>query len=291
MAEENNGVVMYKYLDSAGLSKVWGKIKDNFSTKQELADVNTQIDEIKNSITDSLISSVDDLTIKAEANGKIGTSIGLDLDTAKQHINLVALGVNATDENRILSTIDYSKFVLKDSFLETVEIVVISDATEGREPGTYLKFSFNTESGKNEIYVNVSEFVNLYEGDSYIEVVDNKTITLKYTELVNDLKGTFATLEAMSELDARIQSNLSSINALIEQITGKASQAELDALTVRVGAAETDIDSLEQRIVGLENAMGPDGELVTISINQVTDFGPMTDEDINNACGGTSVNE
>lgn len=353
MADETK--IIYKYLDKEGLSSVWSKIKENFATTIEIDNLNENLtdslndiwlkfNEIEGLIGDSAVNSVDDLTIEAN-NGKISTALGLNLNTVAGTIELIATGKSATDENKVLSAFSYAPFV-KDGILESVQLVEVAETPEGstQAPGTYLKFTFNTDSGKDVIYVNVSDLLNVYEGSKYISIVDNKTIELNYVQLESDLKGTFVTVEnfntAISNLNEKIATNLSSIEALqsklgivetqslsnkdaidahklsiealqkkdvdhennmltldekissnltaiqqlAERLGLKADQTSLDALDVRVTTAESDIDSLEDRLANLEGAVGPDGELVTISITQVTDFDRISDSEIGDIC-------
>lgn len=358
MADET--VTIYKYLDKAGLSAVWEKIKTNFASKAELASVqnefdadiadintdiagiNTELNGIKESISSSVINSADEFTIQSNSDNKFGTAIALNIDTESQTVQLIATGKNATDDNKVLSAISYKQFV-KDGILNSVELVVIEESTAEREAGTYLKFTFNTDAGKDNIYVNVSELINVYVGEGYI-VVNNDVISLDYTKLTTDLEGVFVKLDdfnqtvtslnetiagnasaiealqaklgqveskvadntsAIEALQAEVNSvkqsneetntyvaslnetisqNSSQISLLWEKLGDAATKEELAAVEERISTNETDINALENRLASLEGAVNPDGDLVTISINQVTDFAPMTEADITEVC-------
>lgn len=378
MAEENNAIIS-KYLDRAGLSVLWDKIKLNFASKAELStlqnehdsdladinaelsDINTELDGLKSSVAETVVKAVDNVTLKSE-EGKISTALGLDIDSESKMIRLIATGSSVTDETKVISSIPYSQFV-KDGILSNVELVIIEEAPEGenqtQEPGTYLKFTFNTDSGKDAIYVNVSDMIDVYTGEGYI-VVDGDKISLNYVSLKNDLteelSSTFVKLEdynsdkeninetinnnstKIAELLDRlgvvenivadhtqsiegIQANIEAIQSDIENLTEKngqlslglaglnetieqnsaqisqlwtqlglkVSQEDFNKLSEKVTVNETSIDELESRIAGLEGAMNPDGELVTISIQQVVDFKPLTTEDINEVCSDVNA--
>lgn len=258
----DNTVTIYKYLDKVGLSTVWEKIKTNFASKAELnsvqneldadiadinadiAGINSSIDEVKESVKVSAINSVDDLTIQANTDNKLSTALKLDIDTETQNILLVANGKNATDENKILSSISYKQFV-KDGILDSVEMVIIEESnnTSGQEPGTYLKFTFNTDAGKDTIYVNVTDLVNVYKGEGYI-IVQDETISLDYakvvTDITNDLKATFVTLDDYN-------ANNTSLNELISTNT-----ASISELKEKLGVVETTVADHTAQITTLQ---------------------------------------
>lgn len=345
MSGENTSI--YKYLDRAGLEKVWSKIKENFSTKNELNSINDslsqdlgeirgEVDEIKSTLGNSAVSSVDGITIVDNGSGKISTSLGLELNEVAKTIDLVALGNSADENNRLLSSISYSSFV-KDGILKSVQLVVVEEPKEGEilahEPGTYLKFTFNTDASTEDIYVNVSDLVNVYEGSEYITIKDNKTIELNHVILVDSLKGTFISVEdfnteisslnelvesnknlldtlknrldstdevvltnksnieglqeqydslseLVSSIDESITTNKSNIESLLEVLTTKANQEDLNALDSRVSSNEEKIQHLEEQIANL----GGDSSELTISIEQVTDFEPLNENDIDSIC-------
>lgn len=267
----DNTVTIYKYLDKVGLSTVWEKIKTNFASKAELnsvqneldadiadinadiADINSSIDEVKESVKVSAINSVDDLTIQANTDNKLSTALKLDIDTETQNILLVANGKNATDENKILSSISYKQFV-KDGILDSVEMVIIEESsnTSGQEPGTYLKFTFNTDAGKDTIYVNVSDLVNVYKGEGYI-IVQDETISLDYakvvTDITNDLKATFVTLDDYNANNISLNELISTNTASISELKEK-----LGVVETTVADHTTQIDTLQEEVEKVKTA-------------------------------------
>lgn len=63
-----------------------------------------------------------------------------------------------------------------DTFLDSAEIVV---NPEGQPKGTYLVLTFNTASGKEPIYINLSQLIDIYTaGNAAIRVSANKKISL-----------------------------------------------------------------------------------------------------------------
>lgn len=84
-------------------------------------------------------------------------------------------------EGTEIATIPATDFI-KDGMLENVELVVLSEGTEsnpqGLTDGTYLKFTFNTDGGSKEIYVNVTSLIDVYTAGNGIEV-SGKSISVK----------------------------------------------------------------------------------------------------------------
>ena len=369
MSEINNDLIIHKYLDLAGLQRLWSKIGENFTTKAhvegiktefeeglnnlstELEELDSYVTEIANGLGDVVSSTADGLTIVADNGGKLSSAIRLHLDKESQMIQLVDAKDNILEGRGI----SYSDFV-KDGMLKSVELAVIEEDTDEHLAGTYLVFSFNTDGGTDKIHVNVSDLVNLYEGSEYILVEGNK-IQLKHASLVDNLKTTFVTLEdfnsnkasvtesisklttdlsnlqaslteglttvsnqvlenktnieahgvqlgelntaigtnteSIGDLNTRVSENLANINALWGALNEKAEEdaAKITDLEAADKDLEAQIKTLEDKITNMEGAVGPDGTLITISINQVTDFEAMSDKDIDDVCKVTEIVE
>jgi predicted nucleic acid-binding Zn-ribbon protein len=422
MAENENIQSGLKFLDLSGLQKVWGKIKEGFTTKTEfqgaiesvegdISSVNSKLTDLENSIDNIAVSSVDNKTIVAP-DGKISAAIGIRLNEDKQEVELYATGPDAKKDatgqevegQEVLGSFSYAKFI-QDGMLQNVELVVVAPSEGGdgetstQAPGTYLKFSFNTDSGLSVIYVSVDDLVNVYEGSDYINV-SGEVISLKKDALTEDLKSVFMTIEdfntfkasydehvesvntsltANSEAIAALQESLGIIQPAVEQNTSdietingtlttingtltangeaiaalqellgtiqpaveqntsdiesinsslgeltpavaqntsnlsilsgrvdgisetvtansnsisellaslnlKANQESVDSLTERVATNESDIAELNKRVAELGQVVGPDGELISIHVSQITGLDALSEEDIESAC-------
>lgn len=95
---------------------------------------------------------------------KNGTNIeghlNLSYNTATKKINLEGF------DSSVIASIDATAFI-KDGMINTVELVT---NPESHTPGTYLVITFNTDAGKDAIYLDVSSIINVYQGHNGIKV-------------------------------------------------------------------------------------------------------------------------
>lgn len=95
---------------------------------------------------------------------KNGTNVegclNLTYNTETKKINLE--GFNSS----IIASIDATAFI-KDGMINTVELVT---DPESHDPGTYLVITFNTDAGKDAIYLDVTSLINVYQGTNGVKV-------------------------------------------------------------------------------------------------------------------------
>jgi hypothetical protein len=218
---KNVNIGVIKYLDDKGLQALWNKISDTYLRDSEVLDALTtygtgkiiteadkvfiqkySLDEVDQRLTERIEdvaaaqgTNIDNDTI-VNKEGKLQTNLLLSNDK-DNHILRIVTGAE-DGKGTVVSQWDYTEFyneAVKDGILDNVSLVVVptDETTEAssQEPGTYLKFVFNTASGKQPLYVNVTDLIDVYTGSSYIQV-DKKNgsseISIKTTELVNYLK-------------------------------------------------------------------------------------------------------
>ena len=185
--------------------------------------------------------------------GILQTNLVLDLDSENQKIRLVTKDPDSeiTKAKTIISEIDYSQFV-KDGLLDSVNLIVIPDdeeATSGREAGTYIKFIFNTDAGKEAIYLNVSEFINIYKGSDYI-IVDGDTIKLDTVKLDAHIEECIGKSVYISGIVTRLQTVEGSVASLQELVLGfdnriKTVEADVNGVKQSVAEQGTRIENIE----------------------------------------------
>lgn len=116
-----------------------------------------------------------------------------------------------------IATIPATDFI-KDGMLESVDLVVLSDGTEanpqGLADGTYLHFTFNTDGGSKEIYVNVSTLSDVYTAGNGISV-DGKVISAKR----DDASESFLTVGADGIKLSGVQDAINAAKATIDAYT------------------------------------------------------------------------
>lgn len=250
----NINMTQIKYLDETGLSTLWGKISDTFVRNTELVDDLTKT-------TNGIIKSDDEIFIQnkqftdaitglAEEIEKVAAAQGTNIDNetivnkgGKLQTNLMLhndkdnhvlhLCTKKTDENgKEIPGInvgywDYTEFyreAVKDGILEDVSLIVIpkDEEPEGYAYGTYLKFVFNTSSGKNPIYVNVTDLIDVYEGSTYISIESSNgksTVSLKTKELVTYLRTDDALgIDSLTTLVEDHEKRLEAISELITNL-------------------------------------------------------------------------
>lgn len=297
MAEVNMSQTQIKYLSDQGLLKLWEKISNTFLRDSEVVDALTVSGEGKiitsaddvfvqkktlDAATTSLSerieevaaaqgTNIDDKTI-VNKNGVLQTSLFLLNDSDNHVLKIVT---TEGDASTSVTEWDYTEFyqeAVKDGILESASLVVVPGdeaATDGRSEGTYLKLVFNSSSGKDPIYINVTDLIDVYAGSDYISVdkVDgSSTISLKTTELVEYLKTDDAL--GVTSLVTRVEAVVDQMSAL-ETIVSDLQNAWKDY--------ESDITHLQEQITA-------NAENVTSLMDQVKAFPntPISDDDIDN---------
>lgn len=131
---------------------------------------------------------------------KIEGHLNLTYNTETKKINLEGF------DSAIIASIDATAFI-KDGMINTVELVT---NPESHDPGTYLVITFNTDAGKDAIYLDVTNLIDVYQGTNGVRV------TGKNIHLIID-----PTSEAYLSLsDAGIK--IKGINAKISEVVEQA---------------------------------------------------------------------
>lgn len=95
---------------------------------------------------------------------KNGTNVeghlNLTYNTETKKINLEGF------DSSVIASIDATAFI-KDGMINTVELVT---DPQSHDPGTYLVITFNTDAGKDAIYLDVTSLINVYQGTNGVKV-------------------------------------------------------------------------------------------------------------------------
>lgn len=86
--------------------------------------------------------------------------LNLTYNTETKKINLEGF------DSSIIASIDATAFI-KDGMINTVELVT---DPESHDPGTYLVITFNTDAGKDAIYLDVTGLIDVYQGTNGVRV-------------------------------------------------------------------------------------------------------------------------
>lgn len=134
--------------------------------------VGIKLDPTQGNVTLSLSTNglkAEDTTALRDVTGqnfikKNGTDIeghlNLTYNTETKKINLEGF------DSSIIASIDATAFI-KDGMINTVELVT---DPESHDPGTYLVITFNTDAGKDAIYLDVSGLIDVYRGTNGVKV-------------------------------------------------------------------------------------------------------------------------
>lgn len=134
--------------------------------------VGIKLDPTQGNVTLSLGANglkAEDTTALRDVTGqnfikKSGTNVeghlNLTYNTETKKINLEGF------DSSIIASIDATAFI-KDGMINTVELVT---DPESHSPGTYLVITFNTDAGKDAIYLDVSSLIDVYRGTNGVKV-------------------------------------------------------------------------------------------------------------------------
>lgn len=173
--------------------------------------VGIKLDPTQGNVTLSLGANglkAEDTTALRDVTGqnfikKNGTNVeghlNLTYNTETKKINLEGF------DSSIIASIDATAFI-KDGMINTVELVT---DPESHDPGTYLVITFNTDAGKDAIYLDVSSLIDVYEGHNGIKV------TGKHIHLIID--PTSEAYLSLSDNGIKLEGINSKITKVVEQ--------------------------------------------------------------------------
>lgn len=173
--------------------------------------VGIKLDPTQGNVTLSLGANglkAEDTTALRDVTGqnfikKNGTNVegnlNLTYNTETKKINLEGF------DSSIIASIDATAFI-KDGMINTVELVT---DPESHDPGTYLVITFNTDAGKDAIYLDVSSLIDVYEGHNGIKV------TGKHIHLIID--PTSEAYLSLSDNGIKLEGINSKITEVVEQ--------------------------------------------------------------------------
>lgn len=173
--------------------------------------VGIKLDPTQGNVTLSLGANglkAEDTTALRDVTGqnfikKNGTNVeghlNLTYNTETKKINLEGF------DSSIIASIDATAFI-KDGMINTVELVT---DPESHDPGTYLVITFNTDAGKDAIYLDVTGLIDVYQGTNGVKV------TGKHIHLIID--PTSEPYLSLSDNGIKIKGINAKISEVVEQ--------------------------------------------------------------------------
>lgn len=188
---------------------------------------------------------------------------------------------------------DATDFV-KDGMLTSAELAV---NPEGQEPGTYIKLTWNTDAGKQPMYINVSSLIDTYtvSGDSanYLAIDDHKVGALTGS-VASNTAGIADAQDVKSYVDGQITALTDNLNTALtatnnhvtvgfNQTTGLVNSLAVTVVTAATAnATSTDNDGLAKAkdvkdyvdgqitttVSGLTANVSGDGTYVHITVSE-----------------------
>lgn len=183
--------------------------------------------------------------LSIDNNKKIGTTLSLTYDTTTHKIIL------AGKDSSAISEVDCSEFIT-DGILDSVQLY---ETAEGGVSTAvpYLKFTFNSDAGKEPIRISVKSLVDIYRGDGTTidsSATSNGTVFKvkpnvfgSYSD-VSNLKttvgdSTSGLVKKVNDISTQVDTNLASINIIngSDSTNGSIKKAVKDASTALIGTS------------------------------------------------------
>lgn len=181
-----------------------GNVKFSQDTDGLSATVEIPVATVTGVKADDKVLSLTDKLVSATVSLEYGVSEALG---GKKAIKLLG------KDSSLISEIDASEFI-KDGMLDTVELV---KNPEGQTAGTYLKLTWNTNSGKSEpMFINVTDLIDVYTAGGGLKL-NGKEFSVD--------TGTIATVEALNAAKTELKGNAES-TADSETIAGAKKYAD-----------------------------------------------------------------
>ena len=195
------------YLDENGAKLIVSKIKNITDTKANSSDVYTK-EEVDNKIKDVELTAGDNITITDKVISSKDTTYSISYKDKTIYL---------TDNEGTSTSIDATLFI-KDGMIDSVKL-----------EGNNLVITFNTDSGKEDISIDLSKFVDVYTAG------DNVTIT---NNVISAIDTIYDDTEVKSEIAKKQDTLIAGDNITIENNTITATDTVYDDTDIKTEIAK-----------------------------------------------------
>lgn len=191
-------------------------------------------------------------------------------DDGKKYIRLK--GIDGAD----LGKIDIADFV-KDGMLDSASLVT---NPEGQDAGTYIKLTWNTDGGKQPMYINVTSLIDIYTNGDGLTLTDHEfsvdwtkvakksdldTVTGKVSTLEGKVGSAAAGETAATGLYKDIADNKAAIAAEVDRATAAEEKVKTDLIGTDADTKDSDtIKGAKKAVEDLKAQIKADAVTLTI---------------------------
>ena len=197
-----------------------------------------------NGVAQPVSNHVADIQISIPAVGSFFDEADYDTNTKR---------INFYNDGTVIDYIDATDFI-KDGMLNNVEVITLTGET-------YLRFTFNTDAGKEAIDIKVSDFAALYEAGSGITITDDNEIQINlankgdssYIKLDSDglyLTGVSAMADEIQALSAGTQHDIEVLSGDVVEYV-KAVSGNIETVINSLSAGTTAISESLAELSGM----------------------------------------
>lgn len=244
--------------NATNIATVSGTAADNADAIGDLQDDLAALQDEVSGLTEDLSQykvktvKADDKVLAVDANGELSSTITMNYDSEKKEIYLKG------KDGGVISTVDATDFI-KDGMLDNVELKTTGGKTE-------LIFTFNTDAGKEQIPVDVTELLNGTELQNIQTALDTHTSSANTQHLTGDqiayLNGVMPKY-SVSQLDSKFTEITNEFTTNTDAHATFAS--EITSAKTRIDKTEADITILSGAIDTNASAITEiNSELVTV---------------------------
>lgn len=245
---------------------------------RKLSDESSSADDIQAELAKQKVKNTDGSISVSEAAD--GTTISVKLDSTDEVLTIGTGGVKANlnltwdkgsglklvgKDGAEIATVPAADFI-KDGMLESV---TLEENPAEQTPGTYLHFTFNQDSGKEEIYLNVTDLIDIYTAGNGIDINEDNQVSLK---LADDNEKEFLTLDAnglkLAGVRQAITTATQSLQPSIDKIEASVGLAEDGSHIKTSGNYTKDATTVVGEIAALDTQVKKNADVIAAEISR-----------------------